>query len=245
MKVQIVESSRKYVTDQQKQYKITIVKDGPYLVSGSVPLIEKIITPKGKSYIYKAGRTLSQAGRYGLCRCGLSENPPFCDGAHREAGFTGDETASKEPYDQRTELFVGPELDVYDDHRCALARFCHREQGSVWKLVKESDHPEYRQEVIEGSIQCPAGRLTVRDKQGNLIEPSLEPEIEVLQDPEKGVSGPLYVKGNIPIISADGELYEIRNRVTLCRCGQSKNKPFCDAAHIAAGFSDGFSGDGE
>ena len=37
---------------------------------------------------------------------------------------------------------------------------------------------------------------------------------------------------------ADGERYEVRNRVTLCRCGASANKPFCDGAHGDAGFSD-------
>ncbi|UCF09264.1 MAG: CDGSH iron-sulfur domain-containing protein, partial [Thermoplasmata archaeon] len=44
--------------------------------------------------------------------------------------------------------------------------------------------------------------------------------------------GPIWVRGRIPIESADGHIYEIRNRVTLCRCGWSSNKPFCDSSHL-------------
>jgi CDGSH-type Zn-finger protein len=43
--------------------------------------------------------------------------------------------------------------------------------------------------------------------------------------------GPLWVTGNIPILRADGQPLEIRNRVTLCRCGCSGAKPLCDGAH--------------
>ena len=38
--------------------------------------------------------------------------------------------------------------------------------------------------------------------------------------------------------SADGTTYEIRNRVTLCRCGASQNKPFCDGSHWEVEFRD-------
>jgi CDGSH-type Zn-finger protein len=50
-------------------------------------------------------------------------------------------------------------------------------------------------------------------------------------DPFLGVNGPIWVRGEIPIQSADGKIYEVRNRVTLCRCGKSLNKPFCDSSH--------------
>ena len=39
-------------------------------------------------------------------------------------------------------------------------------------------------------------------------------------------------------VSADGFEYEVRNRVTLCRCGQSQNKPFCDGTHAQTKFKD-------
>jgi CDGSH-type Zn-finger protein len=42
----------------------------------------------------------------------------------------------------------------------------------------------------------------------------------------------------VQVIGADGFAYEVRNRVTLCRCGASRNKPFCDGSHASIGFSD-------
>ncbi len=60
----------------------------------------------------------------------------------------------------------------------------------------------------------------------------------MIEDPQEGVSGPLWVRGGIPVVSADGTPYEVRNRVTLCRCGASQNKPFCDGSHASIGFTD-------
>jgi len=62
--------------------------------------------------------------------------------------------------------------------------------------------------------------------------------IGLIEDPAEGVSGPLWLRGGIPLIAADGFAYEVRNRMTLCRCGASKNKPFCDGTHITVGFRD-------
>ena len=42
-----------------------------------------------------------------------------------------------------------------------------------------------------------------------------------------------------PITGADGHAWEVRNRVALCRCGHSKNKPFCNGAHASMKFKDG------
>ena len=60
--------------------------------------------------------------------------------------------------------------------------------------------------------------------------------------PGPGVSGPLYVRGGIPLVGADGTEYELRNRYALCRCGASRNKPFCDAMHVTVGYEDGLNG---
>src|SRR5690349_19609390 len=76
---------------------------------------------------------------------------------------------------------------------------------------------------------------------GEAIEPSREPAIGVVEDPVLGVSGPLWVSGGIQIESgSDGYVYESRARMTLCRCGNSQNKPFCDGTHAAIGFRDEF-----
>src|SRR2546428_568857 len=75
---------------------------------------------------------------------------------------------------------------------------------------------------------CPSGRLATwkRTADGRYEpsgEPEFEPSIGVVEDPQMGVSGPLWVRGGIPIEAADGTTYEVRNRVTLCRCGASQN----------------------
>ena len=222
----------------KKECRIKIIKHGPYLVSGNVPLSEKIIVPEGKGYRLKEGRALPQDDVYALCRCGKSKNAPFCDGTHISTGFIGDETASKDKYEDRAELQEGPALDLWDDSRCAFGRFCHREKGKVWQLAECSDDADNRSEAIQAAGDCPSGRLVAMDKTGKKFEPDYDPAIDIIQDPENHVSAGIYVKGYIPIESADGQLYEVRNRAALCRCGNSRNKPFCDATHVPLEFSD-------
>lgn len=224
--------------EKEMQKKIKILKDGPYLVTGQVKLSEKIITSKGRGYVYTEGRILPQTKTYTLCRCGKSKNPPFCDGAHSKCDFKGEETASKVNFDERVEIFIGPDLDMKDDHRCAFARFCHRNDGTAWELIEQSDDPKLKEEAIKAASECPAGRLVAVEKNGKDIEPEYEPEIVILQDPERGVSCGIFVKGGIPLQSVDGSLYETRNRVVLCRCGESNNKPFCDAMHVNIRYLD-------
>ena len=237
-KEQEQESDKMDSSDKRKNYKIRIIKGGPYIVTGGVPLSEKIITPRGRGYEYKAGRELPQSEEYALCRCGHSKNMPFCDGSHVKAHFAGEEAAPKDTYRERAGRIDGPGVDLLDDDRCAYARFCHREKGNVWQLTRSSDSEACRAEAIEAANDCPTGRLVAVDKDGNTIEREYEPSIEILQDPEEGVSAGIFVKGNIPIESSDGELYETRNKAVLCRCGRSRNMPYCDASHVTVKFSD-------
>jgi hypothetical protein len=74
--------------------------------------------------------------------------------------------------------------------------------------------------------------LVTWDKNGKAIEPVFKPSIGLITDPKTGKLGPLWARGGIPVESADGFTYEVRNRVTLCRCGKSLNKPFCDGRHL-------------
>ncbi|WKY47546.1 CDGSH iron-sulfur domain-containing protein [Eubacteriaceae bacterium ES3] len=220
------------------EQKIIILPDGPYLVYGQILLSEKIIKKGKEGYILEEGRELPQQENVALCRCGHSKNPPFCDGEHDNCGFDGQETASNDDFNDRAERIEGPDLILMDDHRCALARFCHRKSGSAWELVKKSDDAFLKKEAILASLECPAGRLVPLEKNGEGMEENVEPEITILQDPEKKVSGGIFVRGRIEIISASGKSYEIRDRVTLCRCGKSENKPFCDAKHIEVHYCD-------
>ena len=226
--------------DKKGEKKIKIIQGGPYIVSGNIPLEEKIIQPHSPGVVYEQGKSYPREEEYALCRCGKSRNMPFCDGHHEKVHFKGDETASRESFLQRAEILYGPELDLADDEDlCAFARFCHGKNGNSWELVLRSDDPVCRAEAIKTITECPAGRLVAFDKEtGESIEPVYEPSIVILQDPSRYCSGPAWVRGGIPIESSDGTCYEIRNRVTLCRCGHSRNKPFCDAMHVSKGFLD-------
>ncbi|MCE5222685.1 CDGSH iron-sulfur domain-containing protein [bacterium] len=226
------------MNDNQNNKKIKIISKGPYKVTGNIPLYEKSITRKGNTYELTEIRTIPHAPEYSLCRCGETKNTPFCDGSHSKAGFIGAETASKNPYLDRAKLTKGKMVDLLDDNRCAFARFCHQKHGTVWELVEEGDQAELCQEAIQGSNECPTGRLTVVKKSGEKIEPDYDPSIEIVQDPEMRVSAGIFVKGPFPLEGADGQDYEITTRKALCRCGKSKNTPFCDANHVQIKFSD-------
>ena len=225
------------MTDEERTIRIT--DGGAYIVSGAVPISEKVITPEGKGYVWNDGPEIEQKGRYALCRCGRTEGAPFCDGNHADGvPFRGRETAGRKPYDKRAKTLKGRGMDLKDDGRCAFARFCHTDAGDVWKLAKKSDDPKNYEAALKAANECPAGRLVAYDKDGTLREAELEQEIIVVQDPEKSCSGGYYVKGGIRLISSDGEEYETRNRYMLCRCGASKDAPFCDASHVSRHFSD-------
>lgn len=172
-------------------------------------------------------------------RCGRSQNAPYCDGTHAKNGFDGTEKASRGPYSEQTTLVKGATIDMTDNKGlCMGAQFCHR-AGGVRTLVADSDDPRKKELAIEVAGQCPSGRLVTCEKDGTPIEPAFEESISVTEDPGKRVSGPLWVKGGLPIESADGHEYEVRNRVTLCRCGRSHKKPLCDGTHDVIGYQDG------
>jgi CDGSH-type Zn-finger protein len=212
---------------------IKVCKDGPYLASGAIPLTEQVVRTddEGCPRAWSEGHRYPTQERYALCRCGSSGDKPYCDGTHARIGFDGRETASRETYLDQAKETTGPELDLTDAHPlCVHAGFCDR-AGGTWSLVERSDDPHARQIAIEEVHCCPSGRLAAWDKQGQPLEPELEPSIGVVTD-QNGVGGPLWVRGGIPIESADGDVYEVRNRVTLCRCGRSANKPFCDGRHL-------------
>jgi CDGSH-type Zn-finger protein len=221
---------------------VRVLANGPYLVSGAVPVAVQIIgaDARGDSVEWIEGRRFDDQERYALCRCGHSSNKPFCDGTHKKIGFEGTETADRRPYLEVAAEFDGPVLAVTDaQHLCVGARFCHPAAGRIWDLVGESGGEARRLAKREAGL-CPSGRLVVWDRLARTaFEPELEQSIGIVEDPRGAVSGPIWVRGGITVQSAAGDVYETRNRVTLCRCGESTNKPFCDGAHARIRFDDG------
>jgi len=213
--------------------KIKVTEDGPYLVSGKVPLQdEKIVNDTdGFPCRWKVTKKYRLEKQYSLCRCGQSKNKPFCDKSHTNAGFNCEEIASNVPFEEQAEEIIGPNLILKDAPLlCVHASFCDR-AGGIWELTEKSNETKSKKTAIEEAGNCPSGRLVINDKKSKeAVEPAFDQSISATYDAE-GVVGPLWVKGGIPIESAKGESYEIRNRVTLCQCGKSRNKPFCDGSH--------------
>ena len=88
-------------------------------------------------------------------------------------------------------------------------------------------------EVAAVVEQCPSGALTYERKDGGAAEVVIDPpEITAVRD------GPLYVRGRHTLCDHEGQTVDGGPRVALCRCGHSKNKPYCDNSHIEAGFTD-------
>jgi CDGSH-type Zn-finger protein len=235
------------MTKNRAEPRVAVSRNGPYLVSGAVPLSRQTIVAdqEGGSEQWREGQTFPPQESYALCRCGHSANKPFCDGTHRKIGFDGTETASRQPYREQAQLAEGPALALSDaESLCAFARFCDP-NGQVWSQVERTDQAEVRATFVRQVNNCPSGRLVAWDRATGLaVEHHLPLSIGVVEDPPEGVSGPLWLRGGLPVIAADGFAYEVRNRVTLCRCGASKHKPFCDGSHAAIKFRDSGAGGG-
>ncbi len=212
---------------------ISIAEHGPYLVSGAVPLRrrEPIVSEHGEPLNWATGTEFETKDRYALCRCGGSDNKPFCDGTHARDGFDGTETAPTDTYAERATAYPGTGITVHDDRGiCEHAGFCGNQVTNVWKMAAKTDDTVVRGQVMAMIDRCPSGALTY-EVGGEVVEPVLPAEIDVITD------GPLWVTGGVPIERSDGATCEIRNRVTLCRCGASANKPLCDGSHREVGFT--------
>jgi CDGSH-type Zn-finger protein len=229
------------MTRVKANVQVTVSKNGPYLVVGDIALARQTIVAdaEGGSEAWEEGPPIEHAATYALCRCGHSKSKPFCDGSHQKVGFDGTERASRRSYLEQAKVMNGPLHALTDaENLCAFARFCDP-NGQVWSQVAATDDPQVRANFIRQVNQCPSGRLVAWDSAtGESVETPLPVSIGLVEDPVQECSGPLWLRGGIPVISADGFKYEVRNRVTLCRCGQSKNKPFCDGTHAAVHFRD-------
>jgi CDGSH-type Zn-finger protein len=218
---------------------IRIEEDGPYQVVGPLPIsrTRTVKTEFGEPVDYAPFERLEAGESYRLCRCGKSANKPFCDDSHLEdPRIDVKERADHGPREERADVFqnTGDGAIISDDlSLCSKAGYCKDRFTGVWQMLGSTD-PEVRERMQRMVDLCPSGRLAwAKSEDAPEHEPEYEPEIGVFRN------GPLFVRGGVRVVGADGQPYEVRNRQTLCRCGHSQNKPFCDGSHKIVGFRDG------
>jgi len=192
----------------------------------------------GEPLVWKKGERIETEETYALCRCGRSSTKPFCDGTHVRIRFDGTETADTQPTTER-QVVVGGEGFVVKRDRplCMAAHFCTNRGKHINKLVAQSGDAGVRLQIIKMIEHCPSGSFTYAMAPGaEDMEPDMPQAIAVLNEGDN--AGCLWVTGNIPIERSDGKPLEMRNRVTLCRCGHSQNKPLCDGMHREIKFKE-------
>ena|SRR5215217_142854 len=223
---------------QDRSPRIVVGANGPYRVSGAVRVVRTAIveTEYGEPVEWEDGPEYpTPSSRFELCRCGRSSRKPFCDSTHEREPFDGSETADRGPSAQRRIVYEGDGVTMTDDRRyCTHAGFCGDRFTTVWVMIHQTKDPEVRERLMAMVRRCPSGRLAYSvPPDPHDVEPEFDP-------PSIGIepNGPIWVRGGVAIESEDGSTYEVRNRMTLCRCGRSRNKPFCDGSHKFVGFED-------
>ncbi len=210
------------MADGTGEQRIRVLDGGPYRVEGGVPVLDH------------EGAGIEAPPAYSLCRCGGSSRKPFCDGTHKSNNFNGREFASKDTAADRAQKYAGEGVTIHDDRsRCAHAGVCTDKLREVFKLGVEpwiDPNGAEADEIIRVVSLCPSGALSYSmPGSAEAVEHPEEPGITVEKD------GPYHVRG-LQVVAGDGEAYDPRERQALCRCGGSRNKPFCDGTHWYMGF---------
>ncbi|MFS2186766.1 ferritin-like domain-containing protein [Mucilaginibacter sp. Mucisp84] len=196
--------------------------NGPYLVKG----VSNLLNSKGER--------LPAEPQMALCRCGGSANKPFCDGTHARIGFDSSKLPGRTP--DRLDKYPATDFTVCDNRGiCQHSGFCTDELPEVFRLGKEpfvDQTAASGERISQQTKRCPSGALSF-----SFANPKLN--LPVINEPTITVSknGPYRVKGSIKL---DADFLEgaSKEHYTLCRCGGSKNKPFCDGTHWYNNFTD-------
>lgn len=175
-----------------------------------------------------------------LCRCGHSENKPYCDGIHSEIGFSGEKSLDRVP--DRVDEYVGEAITIVDNRGvCAHRGACTDNLPRVfipYDQRKNETMPWIEpdkasiKEIIETIEKCPSGALSYKIGKRRYQDLDQEPGITVTKD------GPLDVMGGILLKDDEASKPECAEHYCLCRCGESFNKPFCDGTHWDIDFED-------
>jgi CDGSH-type Zn-finger protein len=207
---------------------IACLPNGPYyLIHDTTPQpVANLKSGSGEGYSATRG--------VALCRCGGSKNKPFCDGTHGTNGFKSATLA--DPAKNKRATYVGKSITIFDNRAiCAHAGFC---TDGLKEVFLEDSNPWIApdgatvEKVIETIRKCPSGALSYALNGIEATADSSEATVTVTPDGPYAVTGGMELMG---VAFGDGASKE---HYTLCRCGQSKNKPFCDGSHWGAGFKD-------
>ncbi|MGH7884661.1 MAG: CDGSH iron-sulfur domain-containing protein [Thermodesulfobacteriota bacterium] len=202
--------------------KINVLEDGPFIVDN----LPKLLNSKGNE--------IEIDEKIALCRCGASSNKPFCDGSHKKDGFKGKRENNASLKKERA--YVGKEITIHDNRTiCCHAGECVSNLNAVFDINSNpwiNPDNAAQDEVIDVIKKCPSGALsyTINDLQTRDFERSSEINISK--------NGPYNVVGNIEISVSDDLQPPSKDHYTLCRCGASKNKPYCDGSHSNINFVD-------
>jgi CDGSH-type Zn-finger protein len=231
--------------DANKGKRIAVRKNGPYTVHGDVPLVRKVqvVSEHGEPLTWKTGEEIEVSETYTLCRCGQSRAKPLCDGTHDEIDFDGTESADTRVTAERQVIYAGGTHIVVkrDEYLCMESGFCANRITDVERMVPHTDDTQVRAQVMAMIERCPSGSYAYSIEEGEAdVEPDLPRQVAVTTEitSDGPIAGPLWVTGCLPIDRADGQPLETRNRVTLCRCGLSKEKPLCDGTHREMGITE-------
>ena len=194
--------------------------NGPYLVTGL------------ETFTNSRGEAIATEETIALCRCGGSSNKPFCDGTHRKNGF--EDAKKPERTKDRRRDYVGKSITIHDNRGlCAHAGECTARLSSVWRMgTKPWIDPDGAdvEIIIETIRACPSGALSYTIDDEEHRDCDNPPGITLMKN------GPYVVTGRIVLEDVEFGEGASREHFTLCRCGASKNKPFCDGSHWDAGF---------
>jgi len=181
-----------------------------------------------------SGDDCATARGVALCRCGGSNNKPFCDGTHGKAGFTDRNTA--DPSRNKRKAYAGKLITILDNRAlCSHAGYCTDELKEVFR---HHDQPWIEpdgaavEEIIATIKKCPSGALSYAIDGVEALPPQRPPLVTVTDN------GPYAVTGGIELMGVEFGEGASKEHYTLCRCGESKNKPFCDGSHWDANFRD-------
>ncbi|MGI9551867.1 MAG: CDGSH iron-sulfur domain-containing protein [Aurantibacter sp.] len=207
--------------NSEKKPSITPTQDGPYLVNG----LKNFTNQKGLVDIKDA---------MALCRCGGSANKPFCDGTHSEIGFSSAKLEGR--VEDKRENYKGEKIVIHDNRGiCAHAGLCADGLAAVFDTKEEPwIHPDSAgaDEIIATIRKCPSGALSYTVNEVEHHTGNEEPSIFIAPN------GPYVVSGEPNLVDSTWGEGASKEHFTLCRCGGSKNKPFCDGTHWYNKFTD-------